>query len=137
MKKNKGFSIPELLAVIVIMGILMLIASASYIGISKRIKLSAYNNKINLIKTKSIEYATDNNVNNETISVAKLVLEGYLEAENDTDENEKISNPLGGYLDCYEINLMRDLDEYNVDVNAGTSCDLANLDIRLVRKLKI
>ena len=129
MKKNKGFSIPELLAVIVIMGILMLIASASYIGISKRIKLSAYNNKINLIKTKSIEYATDNNVNNETISVAKLVLEGYLEAENDTDENEKISNPLGGYLDCYEINLMRDLDEYNVDVNAGTSCDLANLDI--------
>ena len=107
------------------------------IGISKRIKLSAYNNKINLIKTKSNEYATDNNVNNETISVAKLVLEGYLEAENDTDENEKISNPLGGYLDCYEINLMRDLDEYNVDVNAGTSCDLANLDIRLVRKLKI
>ena len=100
MKKNNGFTIPELLAVIVIMGILMLIASASYMGISKRIKLNAYNNKINLIKTKSIEYATDNNVNNETISVAKLVLEGYLEAENDTDENEKISNPLGGYLDC-------------------------------------
>ncbi len=138
MKKNKGFSIPELLAVIVIMGILMLIASASYTGISKRIKLNAYNNKINLIKTKSVEYATDYNVNNETISVAKLVLEGYLEAENDTDENEKISNPLGGYLDCYEINLMRDLDEYNVDVNEGTSCDLANLDIISSRiKIKV
>ena len=33
--KKKGFSIPELLAVIVIMGILVTIASASYNGISK------------------------------------------------------------------------------------------------------
>ena len=83
-KRSKGFSIPELLAVIVIMGILITIASFTYNGISKSMKERAYNNKLNLIKTKSVEYATDNNINNETISVAKLVMEGYLDIENIT-----------------------------------------------------
>ena len=128
MKKNNGFTIPELLAVIVIMGILMLIASASYTGISKRIKLNAYNNKINLIKMKSIEYATDYNVNNETISVAKLISEGYLELENDTDTNEKLNNPLGGYLDCYQVNINRELDDYDVSVSSSDNCSLAETD---------
>lgn len=84
-KKNKGFTIPELLAVIVIIGILVTIASASYNGISKTLKEKTYQNKINLIKTKAVEYATDNNVDAETISVAKLLNEGYLELENDTE----------------------------------------------------
>ena len=51
--KKKGFSIPELLAVIVIMGILVTIATASYNGISKSIKEKTYQNKINLIKAKA------------------------------------------------------------------------------------
>ena len=81
-KKNKGFSIPELLAVIVIMGILVTIATASYNGISKSMKERTYNNKVNLIKTKALEYAADNGVDVATISVAKLISEGYLEVEN-------------------------------------------------------
>ena len=28
-------------------------------------------------------------------------------------KNEKISNPLGGYLDCYHIKLNRNLDEHD------------------------
>lgn len=135
-KRSKGFSIPELLAVIVIMGILITIASFTYNGISKSMKKRAYDNKLNLIKTKSVEYATDNNINNETISVAKLVMEGYLDIENDTDKNEKVSNPLGGYLDCYEINIKREIDDYDVDVDAGSSCDIANLDVAAA-KIKI
>ena len=112
MKKcSKGFSIPELLAVIVIMGILVTIATASYNGISKNMKQKTYENKLSLIKTKALEYAIDNEVDVATISVAKLVDEGYLEIENDTDANEKISNPLGGYFDCYKIDINRNLDD--------------------------
>ena len=129
MRKHKGFSIPELLAVIVIMGILVTIATASYNGISKSIKEKALANKIELIKTKALDYAEGNSINNETISVAKLIMEGYLEAERETDKNEKISNPLGGYLDCYNINIKRDLDDYEVLVNDSTNCNLADTDI--------
>lgn len=126
--KKKGFSIPELLAVIVIMGILVTIATASYNGISKSIKEKTYQSKINLIKAKAMEYATDNNVDAETISVAKLINEGYLDVENETDSNEKLNNPNGGYLDCYQVNINKNVDDYDINVNSDTTCDLANLD---------
>lgn len=126
--KKKGFSIPELLAVIVIMGILVTIATASYNGISKSIKEKTYQSKINLIKAKAMEYASDNNVDAETISVAKLINEGYLDVENETDSNEKLNNPNGGYLDCYQVNINKNVDDYDINVNSDTTCDLANLD---------
>lgn len=126
--KKKGFSIPELLAVIVIMGILVTIATVSYNGISKSIKEKTYQSKINLIKSKAIEYASDNNVDAETISVAKLINEGYLDVENDTDANEKLNNPNGGYLDCYQISINKNVDDYDVNINSDDTCNLANLD---------
>ena len=129
MRKHKGFSIPELLAVIVIMGILVTIATTSYNGISKAIKEKIYNDKINLIKTKALEYVGDNGVDVATISVAKLISEGYLDAENDTDGNEKISNPLGGYFDCYKIDINRNLDDYDVSISSSDNCSLAETDI--------
>ena len=51
--KNKkyGFTIPELLAVIVIIGILITIATASYTTISNNMKQKTYDNKIDLIRT--------------------------------------------------------------------------------------
>ena len=105
--KNKkyGFTIPELLAVIGRIGILVTIATASYTTISNNMKQKTYDNKIDLIRTKALEYANDNGVDATLISVAKLISDGYLEIENDTEKNEKISNPLGGYLDCYHIKL--------------------------------
>lgn len=127
-KKNKGFTIPELLAVIAIIGILVTIASASYNGISKTLKEKTYQNKINLIKTKAVEYATDNNVDAETISVAKLLNEGYLELENDTEANEKLNNPNGGYLDCYQVSINKNIDDYDIDVTSDDTCNMANLD---------
>ena len=127
-EKKYGFSIPELLAVIVIIGILATIATASYNGISKSVKEKTYQSKINLIKSKAIEYASDNNVDAETISVAKLINEGYLDVENDTDANEKLNNPNGGYLDCYQISINKNVDDYDINVNSDDTCNLANLD---------
>ena len=129
--KNKkyGFTIPELLAVIVIIGILITIATASYTTISNNMKQKTYDNKIDLIRTKALEYANDNGVDATLISVAKLISDGYLEIENDTEKNEKISNPLGGYLDCYHIKLNRNLDEHEVEVIPSDDCSLAEGDI--------
>lgn len=129
--KNKkyGFTIPELLAVIVIIGILITIATASYTTISNNMKQKTYDNKIDLIRTKALEYANDNGVDATLISVAKLISDGYLEIENDTEKNEKISNPLGGYLDCYHIKLNRNLDEHEVEVIPSNDCSLAEGDI--------
>ena len=134
--KTKGFTITELLAVIVIMGILITIASASYNGISKNLKERTYNNKIDLIKSKAIEYATDYGVEATTISVAKLIEEGYIEQENDTENNEKLNNPLGGYFDCYQVDINRVLEDYEINVSASTDCSLAQMDI-LSSKLDI
>ena len=46
MKTKKGFTIPELLAVIVILGVLITIAIGSYNGISNRMKQKTLENKL-------------------------------------------------------------------------------------------
>ena len=53
MKTKQGFTITELLAVIVILSILMLLATATYTGISKRIKEISLNQKISYYKEKA------------------------------------------------------------------------------------
>ena len=50
MKTKKGFTIPELLAVIVILGVLITIAIGSYNGISNRMKQKTLENKLNYYK---------------------------------------------------------------------------------------
>ena len=128
MNKDKGFTIPELLAVIVLIGILSTIATASYNGISNSVKKRTLDSKLDLIKMKAGEYASDNDVVSETISVAKLINEGYLDSENTSDNNERISNPLGGFLDCYKVSIERSTDDYNISIDEDTSCEIANLD---------
>ena len=138
-KNSRGFSIPELLAVIVIMGILVTIATASYNGISRSLKQKTYDNKISLIKTKAIEYAMDNKVDVGTISVATLLQEGYLDMDANLEDeygNNKLSNPLGGYLDCYKIDINKYIDDYDVDITNDNSCELAELAV-LSSKLDI
>lgn len=138
-KNSRGFSIPELLAVIVIMGILVTIATASYNEISRSLKQKTYDNKISLIKTKAIEYAMDNKVDVGTISVATLLQEGYLDMDANLEDeygNNKLSNPLGGYLDCYKIDINKYIDDYDVDITNDNSCELAELAV-LSSKLDI
>ena len=138
-KNSRGFSIPELLAVIVIMGILITIATASYNGISRSLKQKTYDNKISLIKTKAIEYAMDNKVDVGTISVATLLQEGYLDMDANLEDeygNNKLSNPLGGYLDCYKIDINKYIVDYDVDITNDNSCELAELAV-LSSKLDI
>lgn len=126
--KNKGFTLVEVIMVVVILGIIIGIAVPSYIAISNNIKTKNYEQKIDNIKAKALEYASDYNVENITIPVKVLIEEGYLAEENpDGNDNEKIMNPLGGYLDCRNINITREDDSYKVEVIDSISCSTSGL----------
>ena len=128
MKKNKGFTLVEVIMVVVILGIIIGIAVPSYIAISNNIKTKNYEQKIDNIKAKALEYASDYNVENITIPVKVLIEEGYLAEENpDGNDNEKIMNPLGGYLDCQNVNITREGDSYKVEVIDSISCSTSGL----------
>ena len=114
--------------VVVILGIIIGIAVPSYIAVSNNIKEKNYNQKIDNIKSKALEYATDNNVESITIPVKALIEEGYLAEENpDNGDNEKITNPLGGYLDCANIDIVRTDDSYEIKLSDTSNCSTENI----------
>ena len=47
MKNSKGFTIPELLSVIIIIGVLAVMAVGTYTGVSNRIKEKTLEQKLN------------------------------------------------------------------------------------------
>ncbi|MDD5835593.1 MAG: type II secretion system protein, partial [bacterium] len=128
-RKSWGFTIPELLAVIVIIGILAVMATGSYITISNQVKAKTLKTKLDYINEKAINYANDYSIEDTTMTVAKLISEGYLDMENVTDDNTKINNPEGGYLDCYKIKITRESDNYNSEITPSDDCSLANSDV--------
>ena len=69
MKTKKGFTIPELLAVIVILGVLITIAIGAYNGISNRMKQKTLENKLNYYKEAAYEYANDAEIDSETVTI--------------------------------------------------------------------
>ena len=109
-ENKKGFTIPELLAVIVILGILITISIGVYNGISKRLKENNLNTKIAYFKEKALEYASEENISDETISLNYLLKLGYVSAEYpENPERERIGNPLtGGFLDCMNFTITKD-----------------------------
>ena len=128
MKNKKGFTIPELLAVIVILGILITRSIGVYNGISKRLKENNLNTKIAYFKEKALEYASEENISDETISLNYLLKLGYVSAEYpENPERERIGNPLtGGFLDCMNFTITKDLDNYTATYDLEGSCDLVD-----------
>ncbi len=126
MKKKCGFTIPEMLAVIVILGILITISSSAYNGISKRLKENSLTNKVAYYKEKALEYAEDNDIVNKTISLSSLIDLGYVDAEHpENPEQEKIDNPVtNDFLDCMNFTISRDMDDYNITYDLNGSCEL-------------
>ena len=126
--KNKGFTLVEVIMVVVVLGIIIGIAVPSYIAVSNNIRSKNYDQKMDNIKAKALEYANDNNVESITIPVKALIEEGYLAEENpDNGENEKITNPLGGYLDCTNIDIVRVDDSYEISISDTKNCSTDNI----------
>lgn len=132
MKNKKGFTIPELLAVIVILGILVTISIASYNGISKSMKQKTLENKLRYYKEAAYEYASDTLSDNETITIGYLGELGYIDVEHpDAIRNERIDNPVtGGYLDCRVFSISRDLDDYKITDTGEDNCLLAESQLK-------
>lgn len=97
MKNKQGFTLVELLAVIVIIAIITTIAVPSTISISNKIKTNMYCEKINFIETSAQTYGEDRRDSftntfttsegvypSETITVQTLVETGYLKKDQNT-----------------------------------------------------
>ena len=127
MKNSKGFTIPELLLVIVIIGVLAVMAVGTYTGVSNRIKEKTLEQKLNYYKEKAYEYANDNIANESTFTLNQLVNLGYIDVDYvENPEYEKIDNPVtGGFLDCMSFTAIKNLTDYDITYNLDSNCDLA------------
>lgn len=67
---NRGFTLTELIAVIVIIGILISVGTITFINVRNKVLKKDYNNLVTYLETKASEYANDTNIT--TISVEDL-----------------------------------------------------------------
>ena len=105
-KYSKGFSLTELIAVIVIITLLVTIGTTTFIGVRKSILTTEYNNLVVYLETKASEYASETNVTR--ISVDDLIKEGYVKP----DDDNYIYNPINKEkMNCYIINSYYDSNE--------------------------
>ena len=127
MKNSKGFTIPELLSVIIIIGVLAVMAVGTYTGVSNRIKEKTLDQKLNYYKERAYEYANDNIANEGTFTLNQLANLGYIDVDHiENPEYEKIDNPVtGGFLDCMSFTAIKNLTDYDITYNLDSNCDLA------------
>jgi prepilin-type N-terminal cleavage/methylation domain-containing protein len=129
--KSKGFTLTEILAVIVILAILVGIGTPVYYTITNNTRKNEYNTKIDYLKTQAIKYAEETNIeSSKTITVSTLVQNGYVVADNYIDEDGGeipfIQNPQDSEdnLACRIINIGIDGFDRTASVTEDSNCDL-------------
>ena len=127
MKNKKGFTLVELLAVIVILGILLMIGNMSIDAIALRVRKNQHENLVKKIKIAAEKYFDDKHVT--SVNVITLIENGYISADN--DKNEIKSPETGEDLKCYIVSK----NDENIDFNKAL-CDgdatIENMDIKIV-----
>lgn len=112
---NKGFTVIELIATVIILVIVMTIAITSINTVSKKVRQNQYNNLIEYIKAKSYSYFNDTGTTKAFVQT--LIENGYVDAD---DESKNIYSPLDNeILNCYLITKS----EENVSVDYNEECD--------------
>ncbi|MFI3261107.1 MAG: type II secretion system protein, partial [bacterium] len=88
MRNKSGFSLIEILAVILVVGVIAGIGTTAYTGIKANILKTEYENLVTKIEIAATEYARDTSL--AAVSVYTLIQEGYIASEN----NGVIYNPV-------------------------------------------
>lgn len=94
MKNNKGFTLTELLATIVILAVVVLIATPAVIGVSNLIKNNMWDSKRKLIEQSAKLYGEDGGTGCVKINV--LCEKGYVKADEGLDDTQCLENPKDG-----------------------------------------
>ncbi len=112
MQINKGFTLVELIGVIVIIGVLALIAVPVYNAIQKNVLERQYKSVVHLIEAKAINYVEDNKVL--IVDIDTLVKDGYL----DSDDDKYIYDPRDrSIMNCYAIDVKIENNTYVANLN--------------------
>ena len=129
--KSKGFTLTELIAVIVVLSIIIMLAMGAYASIQRSVLEGQYNNIVIEIEQKAEEYAADLGTTDVVyINVDRLIKEGYLQAE----DEENIYDPRDKTkMNCYMIHVIFENGEYKAELqekleNADGSCDVSQVD---------
>ena len=136
--KSRGFTLTELLAVIVVLAILVGIAVPTYYTISNNTKKSLYENKIEYIRIQAIKYAEDHDIDTSIINVATLITDGYIGSDSKSNEQYKLlvnpypENEEDQYLDCYIVDIIKGESDYSANVRKNNDCNSSEMNSSVV-----
>lgn len=130
---KKGFTLVEVLVVIGIIALLFGIGAPTYNIISKNVKQSTYENKVQYIETAASKYGND--TGNTIVFVNTLVEEGYVEADNEIGD---VIDPRDNTrLNCHVVNIYYENENYYTSFSEeellnldGKTCDVDQLASR-------
>ena len=87
---KRGFTLIELISIIVILSIIISISTILFLNIRKSVLQKEYDNLVNYLETKAEEYTTDTNIT--TVSVEDLIKSGYVSADDQSDVYDPRNN---------------------------------------------
>ncbi|MBE6148665.1 MAG: prepilin-type N-terminal cleavage/methylation domain-containing protein [Firmicutes bacterium] len=124
LKNKKGFTLVELLATIVLLGIILTIAVTSFSSVQGAIQKKQRENIISNVKVAAKRYVNDTEV--KKVYVETLIQEGYIEA--DDESNQIIAPDTKESLNCYYI----DYTSGEAEVKAGTEMEDGTCDYDII-----
>ena len=105
--KIQGFTLTELVAVIVILSLIISLSTIIYIGIDRDVLQSKYDNLVFYLEDKAISYATSTNIL--SVTVEDLIKAGYVTP----DDGINVFDPRdSSSLNCYLIEVKNDNGNY-------------------------
>ena len=112
MSNKKGFTLTELIVVLVILSLIISISTVVFINVRKNALKKDYDNLVFYLEAKAEEYASDTNIT--TVSVDDLIKEGYVVP----DDGENIINPeTNENMNCYIIKSIFESGKYEAKLS--------------------